>query len=33
MMYLAKHRQVKEVETTDKVTRKDRLGNWKIGLR
>ena len=33
MIYLVKHRQVKEVEKTDQVARKDHLGNRKLGFR
>ena len=33
MMYLAKHRQMKEVVTTDQVARKDRLCDRKLGFR
>ena len=33
MTYLEKHRQVKEVGTTDQLARKDRLGDCKLGFR
>ena len=33
IMYLDKHRQVKEVVTTDQVARKDRIGYRKLGFR
>ena len=33
IIYLDNHRQVKEVVTIDQVTRKDRLGDTKLGFR
>ena len=33
MMYMEKHRQVKEVVTTDQVVRKDRLDDRKLDFR